>query len=156
MNRPAPLDIAFNVAVRTIASRLFPCGFDVTSDASEAPDTLDKLTAHIERTGRLLVWNGASDSTIFADPETNWAFRAWHDWTHWRYQLPFVLAGEREVAERQCADLALVYPGRPELIGWQRLIRIEVVGQASYFESKGRFPDDQYAFALDMLALRAA
>lgn len=148
-----PLDIGFNVAVRHIASRLFPCGFDTTPDATLAPSTLDGLKAHIAATGRMLVWSGASDATIFACPETNHAFRAWHDWCHWRFSLPFDLAGERAAAAVQKGHLATIY-GRshPDLARWQRLVDIEVTGQVEHYEATGEFVEDQMAFALARLA----
>jgi hypothetical protein len=150
MNKP--LDLGFNIAVRTIAARLFPCGFDITADESAAPSTLEALQAHIEATGRMLVWSGASDHTIFACPETNWAFRAWHDWAHWRYALPFDLAGERAVCEVQKANLATVYPGRPSLPLWGRILDLEITAQAEHFTTTGSFPIDQVAFTLARLA----
>jgi len=148
----APLDIGFNIAVRSIAARLFPCGYDVTADEAAAPSTLAQLNACIAETGRLTVWTGASDATIYACPETNWAARAWHDWTHWRYQLPFTLAGEGAVAERQCEALALVYPGHESLERWQTIVRLEVVAQATWFTFTGAFPADQRAFVMERLA----
>ncbi len=144
----APLDRAFNVAVLHMASRLFPTGFDV---AAEAPSTLEELTSHVRKTGRMLVWNGASENTIFADPEVNYAFRAWHDWQHLMYQFPFTLEGERAAAEAQIAQLSRLYDGAA-LARFARLVLCEVVGQAEYKERTGDFPTDQVAFARDWLA----
>lgn len=147
-----PLDIGFNVAVRHIASRLFPCGFDTTPDELFAPMTLDGLKDHIAATGRMLVWEGASDGTIFACADTNHHFRAWHDWCHWRHDLPFDLAGERAVAEVQKSHLATLYRGNPSLARWQRLIDIEVTGQVEHYHTTGEFVADQMGFALARLA----
>lgn len=146
-----PLDRAFNVAVNHMAARVCPTGFDVTMDASAAPDTLGQLRRHIERTGRILVWGGASDTTIYACRETNAAFRAWHDWTHYILRAPFDLPGERTVCARQQADLALIYAGHDRLPLWQRLLEIEIVGQAVHLTATGSFLADQRGFAHRML-----
>jgi len=53
-----------NVAVLTIANRLMPCGWDVGVDA---PSTYEELVEHYETTGRIKVWDGASDRTIYDD-----------------------------------------------------------------------------------------
>ena len=145
------IDIHFNVAVMTIARRLFPGGYDVAEDA---PSTLEALTAHIARKGRMLVYSGASDATIFGDREHNYAFRAWHDWHHWKRQLPFTPEGEREVARHQENDLYRVY-GQPRTEEEQlrrrthaRLIDCEINGQIKYAQNhNGEFPKDQIAFA---------
>jgi hypothetical protein len=147
-----PLDLTFNIAVHTIAARLFPCGYDVTADQNAAPYSLDTLKAHVAVTGRILVWSGASDHTIFDCAETNWAFRAWHDWCHWRHNLPFTVAGERAVATIQKEHLATVYPGRSELARWQRLGDIEVCEQVEHLTTTGQFVADQMAFTVERLA----
>lgn len=140
-----PLDAGFNVAVQTIARRLFPTGYDV---AEEAPATLEQLNAHIAATGRMLVWSGASERTIFDDAETNYAFRAWHDWCHWKGQLPFNEEGERAAYAMQLDHLRTVYGERPE---WEAILHAEVVGQFDYAAEHGHFPEDQRAFVASYL-----
>lgn len=140
-----PFDTGLNTAINHIASKLFPCGYDV---ADTAPETLDQLNAHIASTGRMVVWSGESDNTIYADAETNWAFRAWHDWCHWKGQLPFTLAGELAALEMQLDHL--------RTLGlWTRFreeaLRIEVGETARYHEIAGRFPDDPRQFAYNHL-----
>lgn len=137
---PAPFDRGFNAAVLHIASRLFPTGYDV---ADKAPGSFDALKAHVARTGRMLVWSGASDDTIFADREVNWAFRAWHDWCHLSGGFDFTLAGETEAAKMQIEHVRALYGRRPD---WERIIWAEVVGQATYFRDQGKFPAEQRAF----------
>jgi|CXWL01.1.fsa_nt_gi hypothetical protein len=164
----APLSPAFNVAVQTIARRLFPCGFDVaavhqpksgvdfmlaTPIPPYAPSTLAELTAHIARTGRMLVSGDFSDKTIYADAETNFAFRAWHDWHHWKHQIPFTLAGEREVCRLQERNLVTVY-GPKTAAGFIPLLRAEVIGQAEYYTFHGTFPRNQMAFVKAYLLFR--
>lgn len=145
------IDIHFNIAVMTIARRLFPGGWDVAEDA---PGSLEELTQHIADTGRMLVWSGGSDATIFGDAEHNYAFRAWHDWHHWKWQLPFTLEGEAAVCDLQKDDLDIVY-GLPVTPGERfrrsmhyRLIDCEINGKLKYSKMHGgEFPVDQIAFA---------
>jgi hypothetical protein len=148
MNKPFCL--SFNIAVRTIAARLFPCGYDV---AEAAPNSLDELNAHIAETGRMLVYSGASDSTIYACPETNYAFRAWHDWCHWKGQHPFTIAGERAVMQMQRDHLRTVYgPTHRELCIWDAILEAEIMAQAERHESTGAFPVDQRTFVEELVA----
>jgi hypothetical protein len=138
------LSVRFNVAVLQIAARLFPTGFDVSDTA---PDTFDKLKSHVEQTGRMLVWNGASDATIFGDPEVNYAFRAWHDWCHLAGNHPFTPEGERGAANLQIQHIREIYGYTADANEMVRLIDAEVNGQVTYHEHhNGDFPADQVAF----------
>jgi hypothetical protein len=147
------LDIQLNAAVHTIARRLFPSGYHVAEDA---PDTLDKLCASFDAR-RYVVFSGASDHTIFDDAETNWAFRAWHDWHHWRGKLPFTPEGEAEACRRQQADLVTVYGDSPQTQRWADILDAEINGQLAYGRYHGgEFPTDQKAFVVAYLKDRAA
>lgn len=139
----APLSRAFNVATLQIAARLFPCGFDVRADA---PDSLERLVSETAATGRLAVWSGASEQTIFGDPEVNWAFRAWHDWHHYRHRLPFTPEGEREAAAGQQRDIRALYGRGPTADHFCALVEAEVVGQLHHQQRHGAFPEDQAGF----------
>jgi hypothetical protein len=44
--------------------------------ATDAPDTYEKLKAHLDAGERLVVYSGGSQHTIYADPAVNHAFRA--------------------------------------------------------------------------------
>ena len=140
---------AFNAAVMTMANKVCPTGYDIGEDA---PTSLPELNAYIEQNRRIKVDSRNSDRTIFGCPEHNWAFRAWHDWTHWRIGAEFTLQGERAVAARQISDLKLVFgTACPPL--WEALILEEVVGQAEHQHRTGEFPRDQLAFAREALGL---
>lgn len=143
-----PIDRGFNVAILHIADRLFPTGFDVGPDA---PDTLDKLTNHINTTGRMLVSSDNSGRTIFGDAEVNYAFRAWHDFHHYRGSFAFTPEGEAKAAMAQAQDLIELYGGE-KAFPWLKLLDAEVNGQARYQELHGRFPTDQVAFDLGYIA----
>lgn len=144
MNRQ-PLDRSFNAAILHIASKLFPLGFDVEGvDTDEcAPFSAETLCQRLDAGGRMVVSSVGCDQTIYECKETNYAFRAWHDWTHWRYGTGFDLEGERATVEHQIADLRKLYGvnGR-----WEEILRAEVIGQADYFADHGEFPTDQRAF----------
>jgi hypothetical protein len=152
-----PYDRAFNAAVMTMANRVCPAGYDVVPERQAPGRDLDELITHIEMRGRIAVSRDHSENTIFGCPEHNWAFRAWHDWTHWILRAPFTLDGELSVAHRQCEDLARVFGHGPRVVEWQRLIMGEVYGQALFYETHGRFPEDQPAVTLSWAeALRIA
>lgn len=105
-----------------------------------APYSFETLRANC---GRLVVWAGASDHTIYGDRSVNWAFRAWHDSLHISLQADFSLAGERIVALEQC-----------RLIGSDLMAKIimgEVVGQVEYLNKYGHFPIDQVEFMSNYL-----
>ena len=143
-----PFSLAFNAAVVAMASRVCPCGYDIEADAEKVPSTLAALRAHIECMGRIVVWSGASEDTIFGsgNAEMNWAFRAWHDWTHYAIGAEFNVAGERAVAMRQIEDLGRVF-GERFAAEYAPYITEEVIGQAKHYHAKHAFPDNQRQFA---------
>lgn len=131
------------IAATHLASRLMPRGFDVGQDA---PDTLERINAHVRETGRFLVSSEASERTVYGDAEANYAFRAWHDWTHWRFQFPFTLEGETETAYTQAGHLIAIYGGSLDTRDMVALLLCEVIGQARHLAETGDFPSDQVAF----------
>ena len=121
-------------------------------DASAvAPETFDAINrAYIER-GSLLVWDGASERTIWGDPRINHAFRAWHDLHHIAGQHDFTLAGEIATMHAQC-DALRARHGDNEFIRYAcRVLDCEVAGQAKHFATYGEFPADQIGFTLEHL-----
>jgi len=150
--RANPLSVAFNVAIMHITSKVLPCGFDVSA---KAPKDYLSLMAHYVKTGRIAVWNGASDKTIFDDSEVNYAFRAWHDSKHVTGKLPFTKAGECGALKRQKADVRALYDGETADY-FCRLLEAEIYGQFCYQEKHGGFPVDQIGFARAYLDNHAA
>ena len=140
-----PLSKAFNVAVMAMANRLMPMGYDI---AENAPSTLEKLQAHVAETGRICVWNGASDKTIFAYPEHNWAFRAWQDWCHYKHNLEFNEAGKRKACDMQKQHIQKYYGYGPQSQLFCDLLEFEIMGQFEYKKVFGNFPEDQMALAI--------
>jgi hypothetical protein len=143
------LDIHFNVAVLHIAQRLFPCGFDVLDDA---PGTYERLICHLDSGKRMAVRSGGSEQTIFGDPEVNYAFRAWHDWCHWRGRHTFTFYGELAAYDMQCAHLVELYGVSDQTKNWQRIVYAEIIGQRLFCDRYGQFPDNQRAFVESFLA----
>jgi hypothetical protein len=154
-----PFSLEFNVAVVAMASRVCPTGYDVTDDPRAATVTNAKAYfAEVTRCKRITVFTGNSERTIFGGPENaeiNWAFRAWHEWTHWYLGAPFNLVGETRVAEQQWLDLQKVY-GAAFAAKYKPLLYAEVIGQALAYEMSGEFPDDQRAFDNLFLAYMGA
>lgn len=147
-----PLSPAFNAAVMTMARKVCPCGYDIAVDCF-APSTLEHLNLRIKLTGRIMVNNDHSENTIFGDAEHNFAYRAWHDWTHWIIQAPFTLEGEVKVAHRQMEDIRRVYGYGKQTALFCLLIEEEVIGQAEEYAATGSFPEDQLTFAKEYIAL---
>ncbi len=143
------LDIHFNAAVLTICNRVLPGGFDVSDTA---PATYDELVAHLDAARRMLVYNGASERTIYGDAEVNYAFRAWHDWCHWRGRYDFSYEGERAACAMQGDHLIARYGESPQTRRWRRILEAEIIGQRDYFDRRGTFPEDQRAFVAAYLA----
>ena len=116
---------------------------------SEDYGTLEAITEHYNKHGALMVWNGASDNTIFSAPEFNWVFRAWHDWHHIRMQAAFDTDGERAVAMAQIDDV-LRYVDDTELALYMiMLIQAEVNGQVDHLNTTGSFVEDQRSFTVN-------
>lgn len=142
------LDLDFNRAVLDITTRYLPHGFEVSISA---PSTYAALKAHVARTGRLVVYGGASDQTIYGDPAVNHAFRAWHDVCHLLGNHDTSLAGEAATCRQQMHQLLQIYGDTPRTRHWQMIVEAEIIGQAQHFERHGRFPLDQAGFVMAYL-----
>lgn len=143
------LDRSFNAAVLQLASRLFPTGFDVAYEGT-APETLEAVNAAVAG-GRMVVSGDNCEGTAFGDVETDLAFRAWHDWTHWKHQLPFTLEGETATAWMQIDMLRQLGLWSPLRRDW---LLAEVVDQARYFADTGVFPEDHLHMTVKGLIVR--
>lgn len=141
------LDIEFNAAVAHLADKTAR-GVRI---ADIAPQTYEEVIYQIETHGVIVVWSGASQHTIFGDPETNYAFRAWHDWCHWCGKSDFSPSGETAAAYMQREQLIALYGDTPRTRRWCKIIEAEIIGQIRYREQHGEFPIDQYAFVVDYL-----
>jgi hypothetical protein len=143
------LNMGLNPAVHTIAKKLFPCGYLVSE--TEAPATYEALRERLNSGQPMMVYSGASDNTIFGDREVNWAFRAWHDWCHWKGGYDFTSEGEAAACEMQVEHIKTLYGDNEETQLWADILRAEVNGQAQYEAIHGEFPKDQKAFIREYL-----
>lgn len=143
-----PMIPQLNVAVMVMANATNPQGWNVVAGYADAPHSLDDLNESISRTGKITVWAGGSEETIFGCPEHNYAFRAWHDAVHYDLQAPFTLAGEAATAYLQIGQLVRRYGGDGEVIEWAARLLSEVIGQAMHNIQTGEFPEDQIEFSI--------
>jgi len=151
MQQQQPLSKQFNAMVITMAHLNNPLGWDIVSDG-EAPSTLEALNSLVQRSARVAVSGENSETSIYACPEHNAAFRAWHDVGHYAIQAPFTLEGEQAVCGWQVRQMFDRYGVSPLTKFWADLIDCEVIGQALYFEAHGVFPPHQRQFTEAFLA----
>jgi hypothetical protein len=144
--RPQPLDLGLNIAVMSMAQRTNPYGWDIVDNFVSAPSSLSDLNRAVNSTGKLVVWGGGSDTSIYACPEHNAAFRAWHDSVHWRHQLPMNFAGEAATVYVQIKHLLTQYGLETETEDWAALLLCEVIGQNLTYIQTGEYPADQRAY----------
>lgn len=137
------LDIQFNAAVMTMANKVCPVGWLV---GDGCPKSYDELIERLDAGNMMFVFDGGSEKTIYGCPEVNYAFRAWHDWCHWKGRFDFSYAGEFAVYRMQCAHLNIVYGCSRQTRRWKRILYAETIGQFDYLRTHGEFPDDQRAF----------
>lgn len=147
------LSHAFNCAVQTMARTYCPNGWDVSPDLDVG--SLEALQKAVAYNGRMIVWGGASDKTIYGDTETNYAYRAWHDACHLMGGFPFTLDGEQAATRLQIRQLISAY-GRTNALTWGLLLHCEAVEQTVHFLNYEDFVDDQLRFTQDfLLAVRS-
>jgi len=118
-----------------------------TSDAPNDFLALRRAFLASSLTGRPLpVSDEHSYSTIYACPETNYAFRFWHDVVHVRLNSAFDIDGEITVARAQLDVLRAAGwgPGTLEF----ELLHADTLGQALCVTATGSFPPAQECFAL--------
>lgn len=109
-------------------------------DGEDIEGTFEKHKQRYKETGKIHIWTGASDCTIFGEAEINHKFRAWHDFIHIQQNKGYDFIGETFVCEIQKSMLPLDWHLERELI------QIEIVGQALYFMESGTFLNNQRDF----------
>ena len=119
---------------------------DVDSfDQNDIETTFNRMVDTFEKTGKIFIWTGFSENTIFGSAEINHMFRAWHDYTHIVHGLGFSIVDESIVSQIQCDQL-------PSDWTYQKsLVNCEIVGQAHYFYMNGEFLNDQRKFTIQYL-----
>lgn len=145
-----PMFPAVDDAVTLLSDLCLPHGFDTTENPGLV-DTPDKLERVWAETGRVCVWTGFSDHTIFGSPIINHRSRAWHDRCHLIGRYPHDHAGERATLSVQQAMVRQLRLSDGDLIC--RVLACEVIGQVEYYYRTGAFPDDQRKFAAEVIGL---
>lgn len=108
--------------------------------AENAPNTEKELFGSC---GGLVIWSGASENTIYCDPQVNFAFRALHDTMHLETGLDFSVEQEIELGRIQAAKQS------SDLLA--DLIYAEIAGQAEVYKETGAFVENQLDFMLEGL-----
>jgi hypothetical protein len=147
--RPEPWCEMFNAMTMTMARRSNPLGWYITESYVKAPHSLADLNTVMNTEGKLTIWGGASDYTVYACPEHNAAARAWHGMVHWFTQAPMTLAGEAVTAYVQIWQMLQQYGHDEQTEDWAAVLLTEVIGQALYKYETGEFPLDQLDFLLN-------
>lgn len=115
-------------------------------NSEDLEGTFKKHVQRYKETGKIHIWTGASNNTIFAVPEVNYYFRAWHDLTHIENNLGYSYLEEFIVCEIQKNELPKYW------ILEQKLVHAEIIGQGLYnFYNSGRFVQCQRSFTLNYL-----
>lgn len=128
--------------------------------ASDAPSTFEGIVAAFEEHGKPVIWDGASDRTIFRSASGNYAFRSRHDYTHIINRLDFTTGGECETFRQQAIELrrwvhqnyhrfAIAPKEYAEAL--VQVLRAEIIGQLAYKLTWGEFPANQRAFVEQFL-----
>jgi hypothetical protein len=135
-------------AVNYITQLLLPDGYDTTTYEAEV-NTLDKVTKLYNEEGRIVVWSGGSDNTIYDCPKTNHNFRAWHDFLHVTMGATFTEAGERNVCNKHIRQTALYLSHKFNKAQFNAVavtLDAEINGQVQYLLQHGQFVDNQREF----------
>lgn len=141
------MDVPFSERLNDFIREWFSQNWDkfiFTDEDDFNPDDIEgTLQNHIKRyeeTGKIYIWTGASDRTIFGEPTVNHYFRAWHDYIHITNNLGYDFVGESIVCEIQKSMLPI------DWVLERNLVHAEIIGQAQYFMLNGEFLNDQRKF----------
>lgn len=138
-----PFDQTLNNAILRLSAHYVPTF--IISD--HAPATYRQLKAHLDAGKTMVVAHEGSSHTIFASEQVNFAFRAWHDWCHWKGEYDFSLFGESATCNMQIEQIYAFYGVNDQTQFWAQLLVAEVIGQRCYYERHRQYIHDQRAFA---------
>jgi hypothetical protein len=114
-------------------------------DNLDLPGTFAGHLKRFKDTGKIQIWTGASDTSIFGEARLNWLFRGWHDFTHLTNNLDYSYMNEIIVCEIQKKQI-------PEAWNLEKnLVHIEIIGQALFYYKNNYFVEDQRRFTLEYL-----
>ena len=123
----------------------------------DAPSTYKDVVNSFLNTGILVVYEGASENTIFSHPRINHLFRAWHDLGHITNKLDFQFHNERKLGEIQANevyDALLNTAGHDRANNARSLVRAEIIGQIEYYQIHRKYVDDQKSYTMGYLGVK--
>ena len=117
-------------------------------DDFNADDIEGTFKAHKKRfkeTGKIHIWTGCSENSVFGSSRVNHIFRAWHDYTHIVNGLGYSITEEAIVCDIQKDQLPKDWYFEKDLVD------CEIRGQAHYFFINNRFITDQRRFTINWM-----
>ena len=96
--------------------------------------------------GRLYIYTGNSEKTIYPAPEINWRFRAHHDMVHRKLRRGFSFEEEKLVTQEGILVLGLQCSPQLADVYWA-----DNVGQQEYYRLHDAFPNNQQQFVIDYI-----
>lgn len=113
----------------------------------DSPNTYEDVRKYHEENGVFHVFAGGSTDTIFSSREVQYAYRAWHDSIHMKYEIPFGMQSELAVARLQ-ESIALDAHVDPKDA---RLLRLDLEAHIEYYYASGEnHPDRQLEMIADV------
>lgn len=143
VNAANPVDAGWNAAVRHIANKCLPAGWDEVEKFEDAPTTLQAVLDYAAKNGRLCVATEDSEGTIFDCADTNAHLRAWHDSLHYRYKIEFNVAGEAAVTYMQAAQVFYLYGINDKSMRWVELLLADILGLVLFHKKTGKYPKNK-------------
>jgi len=114
-------------------------------DEKDIQSTFENHKKIYRKTGKIHIWTGASENTIFGNEKINHYFRAWHDYIHLNYNLGYSITEESIVCNIQKDQLPQNWYFEKELIN------AEIIGQSHYFYMNNDFVKNQRLFTANYL-----
>ena len=127
-------------------------GFSYEPVASGHPETYEAVLLEYGQCMRqrrgFRVWSGASDNTVYTNPEGNYAFRFIHDIFHAVFKLDWSYASEMAVAQRHIAEVSNAF-GASSIEA--QLIAADTLWQVKHYANTGKFVENQLEFARERI-----
>lgn len=111
-----------------------------------APETLQGLRDNV-KDGLHIVWDGASDNSVYPSKFANYVYRWVHDWEHLLFGRDTDVQGEWALWEDMQGTLLQTHLQ----LGAKTLLQIEHIGQVAYYQVHGKFPENQALFTVNDL-----
>lgn len=145
------LDRVTTGAADAVARAMREAGTPAYDIMDEAPRTDVEVIRHYRETGRLAVWAGASDGTIYGPREANWMYRAWHDWCHVSSGVCNRMHGPLGCFEPAAEQDVTAFQIRTLGTDFAEVVKADTAGQTAYYGLHGGYVDHQGGFVLDLL-----